>query len=211
MSVRDDPLIQICKQPVQGTGTVVSYSRAEGLYTVKSASGLFPARRAASCLLEPEVGDRIWYCGDLTEGLYATAVLVRGGGEHRRIFLPPGSSIEAEQGSLTLRADTLHLAATELAIQADEAVLSARKLTGAGQEAVWSFSRIKVISELLESFADRLIQFARWSQRIVDGLDQVRSRQIDHRAEQTMQLSAQNFITDASNLVKIDGDQIHLG
>lgn len=212
MSTRDDLLIELCEQPVQGTGTVLSHSPKDGLYTIESAKGVLTVRRAASCLLAPEVGDRVWFCGDLTQGLYATAVLEQGNDQPRRVCLPAGSSIEAEQGgALTLRADHLHFAATELAVQTEEAILSTKKLTGVGQEAVWSFSKIKVISELLESFADRVIQFARWSQRTVEGLDQLRSRQIDHRAEQTMQLSAQHLIADAKKLVKIDGDQIHFG
>ncbi|MCL2345479.1 MAG: DUF3540 domain-containing protein [Desulfobulbus sp.] len=211
MSTRDDPLLQICEQPVQGTGIVVSQSRADGLYTVESGRGVFALRRAASCLLAPEVGDRIWFCGDLTGGLYATAVLERGSDANSRVCLPAGSRIEVEQGALILRADTLRLESRTLAAHTGEAVLAAKKLTGVGQEAVLSFTKIKVIGELLESFAERLIQFARWSQRTVDGPDQVRSRQIDYRAEQTMQLSAQNFIADASNLVKMDGEQIHLG
>lgn len=211
MGTRDDLLVQFCEQPAQSSGTVLSYSREQELYTVENACGVFTVRRAASCLLVPEVGDRVWFCGDPAQGFYATAVLEQGDAEQRRVRLPAGSSIEVEQGALTLRADKLHLAATGLSIQAGEAVLAVAKIIGVGCEAVWSFSRIKVISELLESFADRLIQFARWSQRTVDGLDQVRSRQIDYRAEQTMQLSAQNLIADAGNLVKIDGEQIHFG
>ena len=45
----------------------------------------------------------------------------------------------------------------------------------------------------------------------VDGLDQVRSTHIDYRADQTLQLQAENLIANATNLVKVDGEQIHLG
>jgi hypothetical protein len=212
MSKRDDILTELCQQAMQGTATVLSQSpKDDGLYTLENASGIFTARQAASCLLVPEAGDCVWFCGDLNQGLYVTAVLQQNSDEDRRVCLPPGSSIEAAQGALTVRVDHLHFASRKLAVQTEEAVFSAKKLTGVGQEAVWSFSTIRVISELLESFTDRLVQFARWSQRTVDGLDQVRSRQIDHRAEQTMQLSAQHFIADASKLVKMDSEQIHLG
>ena len=111
-----------------------------------------------------------------------------------------------------MRADSLRLHGDkQLSVQADAAVLSVQKVTGVGREAVWSFGRIKVIGDLLESFADRVVQFARWSQRTVDGIDQVRSQHIDYRAEHTLQLQAENLVADAANLVKVDGDQIHLG
>lgn len=96
-------------------------------------------------------------------------------------------------------------------MQADAAALCVGKLTGVGREATWSFGRIKLIGELIESFAERVIQFSRWSQRTVDGIDQVRASQIDYRADQTMQLQAENLVANATKLVKADGDQIHLG
>ena len=46
---------------------------------------------------------------------------------------------------------------------------------------------------------------------MVDGPDQVRARQMDYRAEQTMQLQAQVMIANADKLFKADSDQIHLG
>ena len=96
-------------------------------------------------------------------------------------------------------------------MQADSAALCVGAVTAVGREAAWSFGRVRIVSDLIESFADRLLQFARWSQRTVEGIDQVRSGQIDYRAEQLMQLQAQNLVANASNLAKVDGDQIHLG
>jgi len=211
MSTRDDPLMQLCALPMQGVATVLSLAQEEGWCTVETPQGALKVRRAVSCFLAPQAGDRVWLSGDLAQGLYVTAILERSGSGPQRVCLPPDSSIEVERGSLTLRADGLRLAAGQLSVQADDAALCVKKLTGVGREAVWSFGSIKVISDLLESFADRLIQFSRWSQRTVDGMDQVRSRQIDWRADQTMQLAAENLIADAGNLVKVDGEQIHLG
>ena len=212
MSTRDDPLMQLCAMPLHGPGLVLAVA-GDGLCTVQTAQGELCARQAASCLLAPVAGDRVWLSGDLAHGLYVTAVLLRGDpAAPARVALPPDSTIDVAEGALTLRADTLQLIGRQrLSAQADTAAISARKLTGVGREAVWSFGRIKVVSELLESFADRLIQFSRWSQRTVEGIDQVRSGQIDYRAEQTMQLQAENLVANAANLAKLDGQQIHLG
>ena len=213
MSTRDDPLMQLCTEPVQGRATVlaVAHTGPVCMCTVRTRQGDLTARQAASCLLVPRTGDQVWLAGDLEQGIYVTAILERHELVAEQIRLPAGSSIEATSGALTLRADSLHLAGAQLTVQVDAAALCAQKVTGVGREVVWSFGRIKVISELLESFADRLVQFSRWSQRTVDGLDQVRSTHIDYRAEQTLQLQAENLIANASNLVKVDGGQIHLG
>ena len=213
MSTRDDPLMQLCAEPVQGRATVlaVAHNGPVCMCTVRTRQGDLTARQAASCLLVPRTGDQVWLAGDLEQGIYVTAILERHELVAEQIRLPAGSSIEATSGALTLRADSLHLAGAQLTVQVDAAALCAQKVTGVGREVVWSFGSIKVISELLESFADRLVQFSRWSQRTVDGLDQVRSTHIDYRAEQTLQLQAENLIANASNLVKVDGEQIHLG
>ena len=213
MSTRDDPLMQLCAEPVQGRATVlaVAHNGPVCMCTVRTRQGDLTARQAASCLLVPRTGDQVWLAGDLEQGIYVAAILERHELVAEQIRLPAGSSIEATSGALTLRADSLHLAGAQLTVQVDAAALCAQKVTGVGRDVVWSFGRIKVISELLESFADRLVQFSRWSQRTVDGLDQVRSTHIDYRAEQTLQLQAENLIANASNLVKVDGEQIHLG
>ncbi|RZL95631.1 MAG: DUF3540 domain-containing protein [Variovorax sp.] len=212
MSKREDPLLHLCGQPLQCAGAVRSVDEATRICTVDTAQGPVCARQAASCLLAPQAGDRVWLAGDLTQGLYVTAILERDpGGQPARVCLPAGASLEAPGGALTVRADSLRLMSRQLSVQAESAALCTQKFTGVGREATWSFGRIKVIGDLLESFADRVVQFSRWSQRTVDGMDQVRSKQIDYRADQSMQLQAANLIANADNLVKFDGEQIHLG
>ncbi|MBU1361861.1 MAG: DUF3540 domain-containing protein [Gammaproteobacteria bacterium] len=191
-------------------------SRTGGAATADAARGALRARRAASCLLDPAPGDRVWLVGDLAQGLYVTAILERAAAAADaappRMSLPPGTLIDAGAGAMTLRADALRFeAASQLSVQADSAAIVARKLSGVGREAVWSFGHIKVIGELIESFAERVVQFARWSQRTVEGIDQLRSAHVDYRATHTMQLQAENLVANAENLVKVDGEQIHMG
>jgi hypothetical protein len=205
--------MQLCAMPLHGIGTVTAIGADDGSHVLRTAQGERLARLAASCLLVPQEGDRVWFAGDLEQGLYVTAVLERADPESAaRIRLPAQGSIEVAAGALSLRADALHLVGREqVTVQAEAAALCVGKLTGVGREATWSFGRVKLIAELVESFAERLIQFSRWSQRTVEGIDQLRASQIDYRAEQTMQLQAENLVANASKLVKADGDQIHLG
>ena len=202
MSTREDAVMQQCTAALQGTGTVLASSMGGRLYEVDTPHGRLHARQAASCLLVPQPGDRVWLAGDIDQGLYVLAILERDDSAAAQLRLPADTSLQAT---------TLKLSAAQVAVQAESAVLSAQKVCAVGHEASWSFNRIKVMAELFESFADRVVQFARWSQRTVDGMDQVRSRQIDYRAEQTLQLQAETLVANASKLAKVDGEQIHLG
>jgi hypothetical protein len=205
--------MQLCAMPLHGVGTVMTIEAEGGICTLRTAQGERMARQAASCLLAPQEGDRVWFAGDLEQGLYVTAVLERADpASEARLRLPAQASLEVAAGTLSLRAEALHLVGhRQLTVQAEAAALCVGKLSGVGREAVWSFGRVKLIADLVESFAERLIQFSRWSQRTVDGIDQLRASQIDYRAEQTLQLQAENLVANASKLVKADGDQIHLG
>ena len=47
--------------------------------------------------------------------------------------------------------------------------------------------------------------------RTVEELDHVRAEQIDYAAKKTMSLHGDNAIVTANELVKVDGEQIHVG
>lgn len=211
MSTREDAVMQLCTAALQGIGTVRASMVDGRLYEVETAHGRLSARQAVSCLLVPQPGDRVWLSGDIDQGIYVLAVLERDNSAPAQLQVPVDTTIAAARGTLTLQAATLKLTGAQVAVQADSAVLSAQKVCGVGHEASWSFSRIKVMADLFESFADRVVQFARWSQRTVEGMDQLRSRQIDYRAEQTLQLQAETLVANASKLAKVDGEQIHFG
>ncbi|RYF65913.1 MAG: DUF3540 domain-containing protein [Comamonadaceae bacterium] len=211
MSHRDDPLIQLCSAPMQGVARVLEASPDGADFRIETPQGALRARLAASCLLLPQVGDRVWFMGDLAQGLFLSVVLERHGQEPACTRLPAGGRLEAADGRLQLRAHSMALDADTLVLRAGDVAASVGTVNVTGREATWAFGRVKLIADLFESFCDRVQQFARWSQRSVDGMDQVHSRHIDYRAEQTLQLHGQNVVTNATHLMKVDGEQIHMG
>lgn len=188
MGIRDEDLMQLCAAPMHGVATVTALDAAS--LTVQTAQGALPARQAASCLMVPQVGDRVWLAGDLAHGLYVTAVLERAAAAGCELRLPADSVMSVPAGTLTVQAPALRVVA---------------------REAIGTFGRMKLVGDLMESFFDKVSQFARWSQRVVDGPDQVRSQHIDWRADRTLQLQAEHLVANGSRLVKADGEQIHLG
>lgn len=211
MGSPEKKLMQLCAAPMHGVGTVLAVD-GDGRCRVATAQGELRVSLAASCLLAPEAGDVVWLAGDFAQGMYVTAVLERGAARaSSRVVLPAGAVLESADGAMTLKAQRLTLAGEQLAVQGKRAAIAIDKVTGVGREVTWSFGRVKLIADMLESFADRVSQFSRWSQRTVAGMDQVRATQVDYRAEQMMQLHAGNLVADAENLVKLDGEQIHMG
>ena len=215
MGSPDPKLIALCAAPMHGLARVLHVDENGACHIrQEGGSGEHRARRAVSCLVMPQAGDTVWLAGDLSHGLYVTAVLERdphSGSRGGRVVLPADARVESANGRMTLHAESLKLDSQDLAVQARSAAVAVDKITGIGREVTWSFQRVKLIADALETFADRLLQVAGWSQRTVTGVDQVRARHIDYRAEEMMQLQAQNLVANAANLVKLDGEQIHMG
>jgi len=180
-------------------------------YRLQTGNHIHQAMRATSCLVQPQVGDLVAFVEGGQDASYVTAVLERPGGAPLILKLPPGTVLQCEAGPLELRADMLALRARALSVEGEQAHLNVEQIVGVGRRASWSFGAVKFTAELVESFTERVLQFSRWSQRMVDGPDQVRARQMDYRAEQTMQLQAQTMIANAEKLFKADSEQIHIG
>ena len=70
---------------------------------------------------------------------------------------------------------------------------------------------IAALPLLIDTVADRLSQKLKRAYRTVAEIDQLRAEQGDWSFRKTLGLHAANVIATAKDLVKVDGDQIHLG
>jgi hypothetical protein len=71
--------------------------------------------------------------------------------------------------------------------------------------------KLKLFAEHVDSVAERVAARVRRSYRTVEECDQVRAERIDYVAKGTMTLHAENALLTAEELVKLDGEQIHVG
>jgi len=63
----------------------------------------------------------------------------------------------------------------------------------------------------LKQYRHRFSQRVKNAYRRVEGMDQLRAQHIDHAADKTMSLRGENTLMTAKQLVKVDGEQIHMG
>jgi hypothetical protein len=73
------------------------------------------------------------------------------------------------------------------------------------------FAKARVESTVLESIAERVFQKAQRVYRTVEELDQVRAKRVDYKAEQLLALHGGSTVITANELVKVDGEQVHIG
>lgn len=175
------------------------------------------ARRAASCLLEPRVGDRVWFVAEAgpagQQRSYVTAVLERSAGE-----VPATLSVDGAP-ELHIQADVLRLRAEEkLEVQTDEVRVQGRLASVVLDEcstilrSLFTYaSKLTTVGKAIDMLADRIVSHSKTSQRTVEEVDQVKAGTIDYRATGSAQIGGEQALVTGAELVKVDGGQIHVG
>lgn len=203
-----------------GLGEIAEVVACEaGRIMVQAGGRRMAARRAASCLVEPEPGDLVLVGGDLAR-CYLLAVLERAGTAPLRIagegdveLLARGGTVRlvGEEGVEIATAREVRITAEAIAVKSSRAALFIDELSVVGRSAVAHIGRLRAMGSVLESFVDRVMMRARRSVRLIEESDHTRAGSIDLRADATLQAHGETSIVTASTLVRLDGGQIHLG
>jgi hypothetical protein len=203
---------------IQSCGMVIACG-TDGI-EVSTDKGEFLVKRAVSCLIEPVIGDRVLIAGDLDDEIFVIAVLERPDASPMTITVdgdltlgvPRGRfSIAAGKGIDLVTASDITLTGSELTVRAPKGHVFLDHLTYLGSKVFAQTQAVKLVGEFFDAVLDRISHKVKRSYRVVEELDHVRSGQIDYRAEKNMSLKAQNALVTADELIKMDGDQIHLG
>lgn len=190
-----------------------------GTIDVELGTGSWRARRAKSCLVAPEVGDRV-LCAIEPDGVYVVAVLEGRDGAKTILSADGDLQIQSRSGRVALcsREGVDLVSGGEVAMTSAELHVRARKGTVAVEELGFfgrlvraEVSRVAVVAEEIDSVMTRLTQRAKRVFRFVEEIDQTRAGTIDLRAQSTVGIRGENAVISARVLAKIDGEQIHLG
>lgn len=193
---------------------------APGGLCVRTYSGTYAVKRALSCLIEPAAGDRVLVAHDGDASAFVLAVLERTSMAPSRVvfggdaeFFAPSGRIEigARDGIRIASPQALDLTANQLRVNAADAQLTLQRTSFAGTVLNSCVDTVKLAATSLDTVLDRWTQRVRQSLRRVDELDQLKAGQIDHAAHDTLALHGRNTLVTANKLVKVDGEQIHVG
>jgi hypothetical protein len=202
----------------QGIGTVISID--EGDYFVEHEDGRFRAVRAICCLVEPIEQDEVLFAGREDGDLFILGVLKRKVEQPTTIGIQGDTRFRVGNGKLSLVAQegldfvtgkVLSLSSRDLKVNAAEGDLWIDNLVYLGRRALAEISAVKVFAGVLDTVAERVSQKAKQSFKFIEMIDQIRSKQIDYRAEENLRLRGHNNMIYADLLTKIDSDQIQLG
>ena len=204
---------------------VVSGNPLNG-YLLDAGAAPCRAMRAAGCLIEPAVGDRVacWrVAGDATdeEGMaYVVTVLERAQAETPARLSVAGDmeiapiagrvTVRSEQG-VAVEAPRCDVSVETLQVRAQSASLVARTVEAIGEICAATFGELRQVGKLWSTVFDRESHHAQSHHRQVDGLDRLEAQVVDHHAGDLMHLQGENLLVNGDRLVKVRGTQIHFG
>jgi hypothetical protein len=179
------------------------------------------AARATSCLVEPVLGDRVLYAVLRDGRAYVLAVLDR---EEEDAPLKLAADrdviIEAQGGRLDLVAaggigvatpDKLTMAAEAVEMRADKGTFALDDVLFVGRRLLARAAKSTLVGEVLETMAETITQRAKRVLRVVSQVDQLKAGVADIEAKSALRMHAENSYITAEKVVKVDGENIHLG
>jgi hypothetical protein len=177
-------------------------------------------RQATSCLIEPELGDLVLLAVPANDpGGYLLAVLEREG-KQATLAAAGDLVIAAPRGRVTVAAsEGLELATPkQLDVRADELRVQARsgrmfldECAAIVRSMFASLTKLTHVGEVLELLVDRVTQRSKHSVRAIEGLDHTQAQNLELQAQNAVHVRATRTVVNGSEVVKVDGGQIHLG
>lgn len=189
-----------------------------GTIRVQAGPWILEATRATSCLVEPLADDRVLVAVSGREA-FVLAVLARDGGAATTLATDGDLSIVARGGRVSVHgSDGVALAGAEvtataprITLAADALDVASRSLSLVAELATSRLGAAKLVARTADLVLDRLFVRAERSFRHVESLDQTRAGQIDMVAKDCALLRGEHTIVGADGMVKVDGEQVHIG
>jgi hypothetical protein len=194
--------------PVHCVGLVVGH--AERVFKVHHADRIVDAKRAASCLLEPVVGDTV-ACLIAADDAWVIAVLEREEGVENTLRCDGATRIATGDAALTIESRAMQLHSDEFVLKTARAHVAADTAHVVGGELRVIGATLKFIGSLFSTVFDRATHFSKHHLRTTEGIDRVQATHIEQDAGQLLRLSGEHALINGSKLVKTRGGQIHFG
>jgi hypothetical protein len=203
--------------PTQEVATVAGICGRD--LRIRSRLGEVQARRAASCLIEPALGDEVLVVHH-ERGSHVLAVLERDEETPARLSAEGDLEIAAPAGKISVcgkdgvnvvTPGEATIAAGSARICAEQGELVIGALAYVGDRLTAHVDRVKTVAQSMETVAGRWVQRLERAYRFISRSEVVRAEYLDYEARAAFHVKAQATLVNSAGLTKIDGSQIHLG
>lgn len=204
-------------EPSFDPGTVIGRDGRD--FRLRMACGEIEARRAKSCLVEPELGDHV-LVAEVGGRNWVLAVLEGEEGARSRLVAEGDLELQAQSGQVRIGSGEgieltagkeVSIASGTFELHAVDASAIFERMTLIGSTLRADLGAVKAVAGAIDSVVERVTQRAKRVYRFVEEFDQLRAELIDYVATKNASLRGENTVMTATECVKIDGEQVHIG
>lgn len=174
-------------------------------------------KRAFSCLVEPSIDDYV-LVGGRDASAWILSILERESKNAQLsvegdLDLRAGAKVRvvAQEGVDVVTAKDINMMGNEIGLQASRAKVFASEILAIGSEVIGELANVKLRGTFFDKVFERVSERVQRSFRRVEEIDQLKAKQMDYVADETLSLRSENMVATAQELVKVDGEQIHFG
>ncbi|KUJ95091.1 MAG: Uncharacterized protein XD41_1898 [Desulfonauticus sp. 38_4375] len=206
-------------QPWLEYGNIVAFKNQQ--WIVKTNNGEIQTKKSISCLIKPEIGDKVLISIDSQGESFILSVLDRAK-ENKDINLnfQGNVNIESRSGKINLIAkndislasqNNLTLASNIFFISSHKGDINIQSLAFTGKKIKASLKKIKMVCISVEQVIERLTQKLINSFKFVKEHNEVQSNSSRYLVEETLIMHSKNATHMSEEIITINGEQVHLG
>lgn len=182
---------------------------SEGDYILKYENEtMFAAKRAPSCLVDPQVGDTVGLFFTKSD-VYIVYVLERD--EKRTMSISSESEIElTSRKKLSLSSPAMAVESCSVAIDVEKANTRFKEASITGMVFEGSFNIIKSFANSVEHMVTEMIERYDRSYTYVNEHEEVQTHSSRHISEENRVVQCKNYVVTAEDQMKLDAENIHL-
>ncbi len=188
-------------------------------WIIQSSSGTYKASKAFSCLVYPEIGDRVLSVSLASGGSSILAILERKMSQTTRLNFDGDVNINASRSIrlfATKRLDafsgeTIQLDSKEFSLRSKIASMIFNRLSATGGEATHNIGKVRILAKTIETVSETSRQVANHSFRLVAGLESVKAGEILQRVKKRFTVQSRQVNILAEDDAKLNAKRVHLG
>ncbi len=177
------------------------------------------AKKAFSCVIDPEPDDRVICCRNRDGQFYILGIMEREKNEKMKFSFPSDAIFESREGSINIIAkDNLAMASDKMNFfsgkelhKSDEATISFKELTASGNTLMANYKTVNWISRLINVMANQVINKFKAYVRHTEDNDQVKAGQATRNVKGLYSMDSKYTIMVSKESTKIDGEKILMG
>lgn len=205
-------------QPWLDYGEVINFK--ENKWIIKISTGEIAAKTATSCLVKPDIGDKVLISIDEQGICFILSILEKAKQENvTEIIFNKDVNLCSLLGEINLISnknisivseDKLHFASNNFSLSAQKGKIMLTNLSFIGKKIKANLKKIKLVCISIEHVLDRLTQKIRNSFKFVKEHDEVQSNSSRYLVEDTLTMQSKNAVHMAEEIVSINAEQVHL-